>query len=472
MRLSTKHANQVTVTRKDFSGGLNATTVPEMIGDTQLADAVNVGLDRTTGSLCTLCGTIALYRVPAGQKIRSALYDRINNQFFYVCGQDLYRTNLVNSTKLGSLSGSLLPVYTAWEDGILIASGGKLQYYNGSKLLTLEAAPDSDFSYVRAGRVVVSKDKEIRYSAVGNEADWKEDNNSDAASKFIEGGYKDGGDILALINLSQDLLIIKNNGRLYRLLGEYPSWKQVEISRNVDCLGRLCCCAVTNSVFILGDNKLQMINTSQDYGDMKAVNVAESVVNLFCQLPVEPRVIYVPPLNQIWILGTLGRVIVYDLNFNCFYERLFNAEVVDVLSVNDDVFIVKTDSIDQLDVCSFQDSGKPLRWKFWAKRMVSYYDYLLKRVQVSYIPLLDKYEQGPAEVSVGKVIIPLRPAPSSPLIYENDSEIYGNEDLIYPIFNESDGKRCVYRNRYIDIKGSGEGSGVVLDKIMFDVVEV
>lgn len=475
MRLSAKHSNQQTITLKDCRGGLNATTVPEMIGDNQLCEAINVGLDAATGSLCTLCGTETLYRTPADLKIRSMLYDKINEHFFFTSGKELYRTTLVRHIHVGTLSGEDILNYTDWEDGILIASGGKLQYWNGKELLTIENSPETcEGVYVRAGRILIYQDNEIRYSAVGDEENWTEDNNVDSASKFIEAGYKDGGKIVGMVNLSSDILILKSNDRVYRLSGEYPNWSIREIGRNIDCLGRSCYCAVTNSVLALGNNKLQMINTTQEYGDMKAANIAQNVVNLFCQLSTQPlpRVIFVPPLNQVWILGTIGMVIVFDLNFNCFYQRRFNADIVDVVSVGDTVYVVKENCISKLVPYMFVDEDKPMLWNFWAKRMVSYYDYLLKRVQISYVPLLEEGEQGTAEVSVGAVTLNLKPAPQSPLVYENKEEVYENDRLVYPIANQMENVRQIYRNRYLDVKGQGAGSGIIFDKIMFDVAEV
>lgn len=475
MGLSTKHPNQQTIILNNFTEGLNATTVPEMIGDNQLCDAVNVGLDAATGSLCTLCGTETLYRTPDDLKIRSMLYDKINNHFFFVSGKELYRTTFVRHIHVGTLSGNHIPIYTEWEDGILIASGGKMQYWNGKALSPIDKSPDvCEGVYVRAARVLVYHENEIRYSAVGDEEDWTEDNNVDSASKFIEAGYKDGGSIVGMVNLSSDILILKSNDRVYRLSGEYPNWAIREVGRNIDCLGRNCYCAVTNSVLVLGNNKVQMINTTQEYGDMKADNVAQNVVNLFCQLSMQPlpRIIFVPTLNQVWILGTIGMVTVYDLNFNCFYQRRFNADIVDVVSVGDTVYIIKENCISKLVPYMFVDEDKPLLWKFWAKRKVSYYDYLLKRVQISYVPLLEEGEQGAAEVSVGMVVLRPSPAPLSPLVYENDEEVYENERLVYPIQNQMENIRQVYRSRYLDVKGKGTGSGVIFDKIMFDIAEV
>ena len=66
-----------------------------------------------------------------------------------------------------------------------------------------------------------------------------EHGNYDSSAKFLEVGYKDGGKLFGMINLSSDVLLVKDNRRLYRLNGEYPNWSLNEVSRNVEVRSRL-----------------------------------------------------------------------------------------------------------------------------------------------------------------------------------------------------------------------------------------
>ena len=116
-------------------------------------------------------------------------------------------TNTI-SNALGTLSGDLYPICASWEDGILIASGGALQYFNGTQLITLNS-PTATSVCVQAGRILITDENNIRYSSVGDETNWVEETNDDSSAKFIEAGYKDGGKLLAMVNLSSDVLIIK-----------------------------------------------------------------------------------------------------------------------------------------------------------------------------------------------------------------------------------------------------------------------
>lgn len=70
----------------------------------------------------------------------------------------------------------------------------------------------------------------------------------------------------------------------------------------------------------------------------------------------------------------------------------------------------------------FYDDGLPLRWNFQAQRLVSQHDYLLKRTQVSLIPLSANLYSG--QVLAGAVRVPFPIPARSIKIYQNNSPIY------------------------------------------------
>ena len=217
MQLTTKHQNQQTLVRADFSGGLNTSANVDGIAENQLSVAVNVEVDHATGRLKTVAGTTDILFL---ENIFAAMYDEINKTLLLVTAdKTVYATDLNTVRTLGRLNGNLYPISASWEDGLLIASGDKLQYFNGESLLTIDS-PNATSVYIRAGRVLVTDENNVRYSGVGDETNWTEDTNDDSSSKFVEAGYKDGGKLIGMVNLSQDILLIKNNHRLYRLSGE------------------------------------------------------------------------------------------------------------------------------------------------------------------------------------------------------------------------------------------------------------
>ena len=100
-----------------------------------------------------------------------------------------------------------------------------------------------------------------------------------------------------------------------------------EISRQIDCGGRLSFCSLTNTVIVLGQYNLQMLDTTQDYSDVKAGSLSTQVTNELLNVPMDADVIYLPPLNQVWVIGNNGFVLIYSTTFKSFFTRQFNSQV-------------------------------------------------------------------------------------------------------------------------------------------------
>lgn len=487
MRLGTKHQNPFQVVRYDFSGGLNTSVSVDGIAENQLAIASNVEVDHATGKLRTVAGTRVLRNI---ENLFAAMYDAINKVLLLVkTDKTVYLFNPETkeiSGVLGILSGDLYPISASWEDGLLIASGGKLQYYNGKTLKTIETSPTATSVYVRAGRVLVSDESSVHYSSVGDEETWDEDTDDESSGLFVEAGYKDGGKLLAMVNLSTDVLLIKSNRHVYRLIGEFPNWQIVEVSRNVDVSGRRGICSIADSVFILGRYEVQNLQTTNAYGDVKPQNVATLIGREIQNLPEDSLLRYIPPLNQIWaISGTTALVL--DVVTNSWYKRQFNSQVIDVIAAGNEVFVIKSDGVTQLDANIFYDANQPLYWKIQCQRLISHYDYLLKRVEVNFSPLNEILYEG--QVRAGSVVVNfpietlirsegMRKASHSRFfsvsekIYENLELIYDNPTPICPISVVLAENRNVFRSKALDVIGRGTKGGMILNSITLDLVEV
>ena len=500
MRLGVKHSNQQSVIRADFSGGLNTAASIEGIAENQLSQVINMEIDHSTGRLKTCAGTVDIF----SHEIASVMYDSINKRLLFSDNdRNVYVADLTEGTvseSIGTLTGTLYPSTDSWEDGLLIATGGKLQYYNGSELVTIDESPDAKSVYIRAGRVVITDDENVRYSAVGDETNWTEDTGDPSASVFVEAGYKDGGKFVGMSSLSDSCILIKDNRRAYRLSGEYPDWQIVEISRNIDCIGRMSFCSVANAVFLLGKNSVSILQSSDNYRDKPPENVATLVTSEVQKLPESSIVRYVPPLSQVWFIGTDGGVLLYDLASQAWYARKFNSAVVDVFTVGEKVYVAKEDRVSRLDDTTFYDAGRPLMWRFKAQRLVSKHDYLLKRTEVSIIPFTSNLYSG--HVYCGAVILGLPMPTRAVKIYHNRSpiwknhikineagrtkgvyaageRIYKNMEMIYgskiPIFSRrtiSKFSKNVFRSKFLDMGGYGTMGGFVLNHILIDIAEV
>ena len=113
----------------------------------------------------------------------------------------------------------------------------------------------------------------------------------------------------------------------------------------------------------MSDISLQSIQTTQEYGDMKPTNIGSKVASKIANLPSNTKLRYVPPLNQVWCIGENGYVLVLDCNTSAFFQRKFNSVIVDVLSINNDVYVIKEKTVCKLNADSFYDDNEPLRFK-------------------------------------------------------------------------------------------------------------
>lgn len=514
-RLSVKHRGQETVTLSDFTGGLNTSVAPEELGEKELSECVNLEPDPQTGKLKTVDGCKRILTTEFS--LFGAAYDRINKKYllFSSEGEDggthnVYVSDLASTTKLGALSGALVPVTCLWEDGLLVASGGKLQYYDGKALVTLDKSPDGcDTVFIRTARVVVGcpKEDKLHYSSVGDETTWTDDTDDASSSKSLSVGYKDGGHYVAAVNLSDDVLLFKDNGYVYRLTGDYPDWTLRRVSHEVPIDGRLSAVGLGDSVAVLGEGKITSVRTTVDYGDMRAEDVAANVREELADFRAGAALAFLPALTQVWLFGTdsvdskdRSRVLFYDLKHGGFYLRQFCADVLGAFDADGKTVLVRSDGLSRLSRRTFVDDGRLLRWRLRLQRRVSYHEFLLKRCQISLTPFFTSFPV--ATVHFGRVPLTF-PLPRScrliygntspiyrnpmkiydtgdygefysngDLIYENDALIYKNRTRLFATESAIKSTRCVYRNRVLDIYAKGATGSFTLNYLRFDVAEV
>jgi len=511
MRLSNKHANVQAVDYQDFTGGLNVEKAIETIELNELNRCVNFELNGS--QLAAVSGTTAL-KTDDTIEFTDMFYDRINN-LIILCGLEpddedetvqhhfvyTIKTDGTSLTKLDELTGNITPCFASWEDGVLIASGGKLQYWNGTTLTTINTSPTHcNGVYVSHGRVIVYYDDILHYSAVGDETNWTEDDNDDSASKWLQVGYKDGGQIVSVISLSQDILAFKSTHSAYHVAGQFPGWQVREISRNVDTKSWRSAISLTNSAIVLGRSMLQALAPTDDYGEMHSTNIAQKIVSYIQALPSEIKLRFVAPLNQVWFMTGNRKFLFLDVTHQSFFMREYNRDTVDVCTKGDTVFVLKKHELCYLDNDpSMLDSNEPLRWEMYGKTLVSNNDYLVKRARADITPLFQTYAN--VNFFVGHIrlsdLVPKeaqqiyhdytyiyhsrRPIKSQPInavyinsdeIYENDYEIYNNETYIKSMAYVRRDRRQIDRHPAIKVYGKGSGGRFILNRINFEIVEV
>ena len=677
MNLSAKH-QQTVITHADFTGGLNTTTVPEMIAENQMADCVNMEFNKTTGALETCCGTATIFQVPDDINIGKVFYDEINNEFLFTDKDSgyIYVSKLVDINKkhqydrklVGVLTGKKIPTAVMWDNGLLIASGGSLQYWDGQKITLIQPELSSIFGvvakakrfqkntyyyegdycweyytgatkrsffrckiahrsesdasnasneilnwqeinlndnedsgintdlweyrgediitaefpradktqnykigdiiydsywgyyycikehsnlkrdenlssdkhdelnrielthwinleivnyefgnkyvknqnavlingvyflcknthiantapsicngvFIKNGRVYVWHEYTLQCSSVGDVLDWNDSSDIDSSSKSIDIGYKEGEKEQAYIAgacaLSSDIVIIKNDGKVYRLAGNYPDWELKEVARNITCLNPECYVAVQDNVFITGREGIFALQTTTDYGDVQPTNIANGIVSLLGILSIEKSYMrFIPQLNQIWIAGQDNRFICYDLTFKAFFQRRFNSSVNDVCHYKSYCLLARNHKITELMEGIYHDEmyssdESEMEWYVEGKSHTSLYDFLLKRIRIGYVPLIDTFTTAELITAKDKIHIDLPGARiTSTLIYDDDTRIATDNRQLFPMNTQFVTKWMVARDITFGIKLKGRGSAVMINRIDSTVANV
>jgi hypothetical protein len=551
MNLSSKHQQNI-VTYGDFTGGLNTTTVPAMIAENQMADCTNMEFNRTTGALQTCCGTATVFKCPDDITIDKLFYDEINNIFIFTDDNTkaVYKSSLVDidgthsfdRERIGFLSGNKTASAVMWDKGLLIVSGGRLQYWDGSSFDAIKitfqdemnsyswesvgtslpsGTTASDFTFdtyytknesyvsyngeyylckenhtsvsdspskcngvfVKNGRVYTWYEYRLQCSGVGDARCWYDVSSDDSTSKWIDIGYKEGDNEQAYITgacaLSSDIVVIKNDGKIYRLAGDYPDWSLKEIARNITCINSHCFTAIQDGVFIVGREGMFFLQTTVDYGEMKPTNVANGILSLLSTLSVEKSwVKFLPALNQIWIAGYENKFICFDLTFKAFFQRKFYSAVNDICVYKSYFMLARNHSVGELVDGIYQDekysdNESDMDWEVTAKSHTDFYDFLLKRIRVTYVPLLDSFDTARMLTAENKIHVDLSESQTkSPEIYADNTLIVDDDSYVVPMNTQFNTKWCVYRNRMFGVKLKGQASAVMLNKIDIAVAEV
>ena len=490
MQLSAKHANQQSILQSDFTGGLNTSYFDSDIAANELSLCTNMEVDRDTGLLRTCKGLRKLCTVNVD--VTNAAYDVLNRTFLlFTEDYHVYATtDFLRINDVGKLTGTEKVVTTLWESGVIIASGGKLHYYDGASLKTLETSPEHcKGAYTRSSRVLAFDDgDQVLYSGVGDETNWKQESNDPSTALFAQIGYKVGGKIIGAINLSADILFIKDNGMVFRLQNEYPDWKISELGRNIYCRSTTGFTNIGNNVIILGNNTLQNITTTQDYGDMKPLNIGQKISREINALPSDTKLRYVPAWNQLWFIGHTNYVLVMDCNTGGFFERTFSEPVVDIINADNKVYLIRKNAVcDFID--DFTDCGTPLHFLVKFKTNQSTQHILVKKVLLGITPYATSAADTRCQLNVGKLHydFPRRttgnaqPEAStkagaqivgSSLLHQDTGSVFMNDERVTPTGVMMFRTRALYRSSRIPVQIEGIGYAFILNYVGYDMVTI
>ncbi len=351
--------------------GLDWSKPAESIDVQSLTQAVNCEYSGTDGVLQTVPGVKVVYE--GTEDIDSLYYDRYRRVYYFSCGNKLYKTSdFVTVEQLGVLTGNSVPKYHAFDHDILIASGGKLQVIAGAGGLSIIAgSPDCEFVSSHSGSVIVASlyGHRITWSAVGDYNLWTNDTNDPSSSQYVDVGYKDPGCIVAIDFLAKAIIVYKEFGRAYQVVGNphEGSLSVYPLSQTALCCGSSI--SIDDKSYYVGDAGLMSFVPTNTYANIQPIEVGLNINAQLIKLTTsDAKMFAVPNRKQLWIKpGKNADIFIYhylqryDDGRGVFTSRTFSNDLHDVIIVDKEIYIAYGSKIGKLDENIDTDDGKQIQ---------------------------------------------------------------------------------------------------------------
>ena len=434
-------AQFATMSSGGFPYGLNWSKNPEAIADGELVQAEQCEYDHADGSLRTVPGITI--KMDFGASVDTLFWDNRHKVFYFSSGTALYKTtDFTSFTALGSLAGASKPVYCMYGDVCLVASGGKLQSISGGSTLSTLAGSPAVNHYVtsRIGRVIsyALNSDQLNYSAIGDYTAWTNIAADSSSAQFVNVGYKDPGNIISIDFLSKVIMVYKEGGRAYKIVGEPQdsSYSLEPVSQTASCLSLNGTVSVDDKSYYIGQAGFMSFQPVNTYGNVAPFEEGLNI-NAWIAKNIDSncQVWHVQPKKQIWIKTQNDKRIYiyhyiprYSDGRGAFTARQFTNQINDVCSVGGTVYAACGNKICVLDSSADTDDGVQIQTAITGNNKLTQKHSILvmNRNFVSY-NIIDGY----GTIQCGKKPKNVSFTASSPDIYGNMTDVYGDVNSIY-----------------------------------------
>lgn len=355
-----------------FPLGIDWSKPGENISNQACVQAMNCEYSPVDGALQTVPGIRTVYT--ADEEIEAIYKDVYRNRYYLVIGKKLYASvDFQSITLLGTLAGNHKPQFCTFGGDILIASGGQLQYLTGTgeTLETVEGSPRCEFVSSHSGSVMISSiySHRIYWSAIGDYKSWTHDNYDSSSAQYVDVGYKDQGSIISVSFLSKSIIVYKQYGKAYQVIGNphdgtltvYP------LSETAYCDGESI--SVDDRSYYLGDSGFMSLTPTDTYADIQPFETGLNInTMLIQQIGSGARLFHVVSRKQIWIIPSANYEHVYIYNYlprysdgrGAFTMRSTSHPISDVFVDGTTVYVAYGNKIGVLDESIDTDDGKQM----------------------------------------------------------------------------------------------------------------
>lgn len=344
-------------TTNGFRLGLDWSNPPENIDVQALTQAQQCEFDRTDNALRTVPGVRVLYDF--GLPIETLYHDVYRNKWYFSSGRNLYETDFSSNKLLGTLNGTERPKYHAFGGDILIASGDKLQAISGSGKLSTIESPVCDIVSSHSGRVLIASthSHRLNWSAVGDYNAWNHNNNDASSAQYVDVGYKDQGSIIAIDFLSRAIIVYKEYGRVYQVIGtpDAQNLTVYPLSSTGYCSGATV--SVDDRSYYLGNQGFMSFMPTNTYAEIQPFETGLNINSyLLKYITKDCEVWHISSRKQIWIKPYNGETVFiyhylprYEDGRGVFTSRKFTHGINAAVNVDKEVYIAYGNKIGILD---------------------------------------------------------------------------------------------------------------------------
>ena len=381
MRRTMKH-NATQYVFNDFSGGINVMSEGDLIAQNEMQECQNfyfLGYQRSL----TARGGLSKPLVTFPEDIMGTYYDIDSNTFLvFLRDRSIYQvpTLHVAPVKVGKLTGDKRPICAKFQNRIWIASGDKLQSYNFAEENSVQTGPNApvcDIVFDRGARLCAARTgtDRILLSGVGDGEQWNTDDNDASTGAWLDIGYGDSADIIAVVPLATDLLILKNNGMIYQLTGdkEVPSWVVYRIATQTDAIGRNATEAVGNDVVFVSRQGMKTMSTTMDYGNIAQGDLGEKWNILVTSGLYEPALFHLRRRKLLLIQPKEKNraLIAYNYAVRAATTLKFPIPITAVNETMDRLVISSGKHLYEMDEENLKDGDTPIEFRLRPKDLIS-----------------------------------------------------------------------------------------------------
>lgn len=475
-------AEFATMNSQGFPYGINWSKNPEAIADTELVQAENCEYDYADGGLRTVPGI--KIKMEFESSIDTLFYDNRHKRFFFSTGINLYvTTNFESYAKIGQLNGVNKPVYTMFGELCLIASGGQLNSVNGENIMQSIANSPAicDYVTVRCGRVLTyaTNSDQLNYSAIGDCTSWTNDAKDSSSAQFVNVGYKDPGNIMAMDFLSSLIMVYKEDGRAYKIVGEPQDsdFSVQAVSQTAYCGSERSTVSVDNKSYYIGSAGMMSFSPTNAYGDVapfeEGININAWVIK---NIDDNCEIWHVPPKKQIWVkTQNDNRIYIYHYmprypdGRGTFTVRTMAHSLHDVCSVGDSVYVAYGNKIGVLDIATDLDDDVQIQTSIvGANKLASQHSILvMNRLFISHNVL-----SGIGTIKCGKKTKTLVFSSDSPYAYDAVEYAYDSIDSAYTDDYTRSYKVGGGSNKSVQVKVLVQSGAISIRDMQYQYLEV